>query len=304
MAEPAALLFTPISCGSSTASSRRRAPTRPTGRRLRSPRPPPTITASSRPLRPIYGAAWISTGASKGGMTVMYHRRFYPADVDGTVAYVAPQDVVNSEDSALRPVLHHRRHRPGLPRRAGQRAGRGAEAGAPRWSRVTRRGRPRTDRTFDDRRQHRPGVRVHGRAAPPWAFWQYSDQSRVRGGAGRDRLRPTRSSTGSTRSTAWTPTPTRASRRYVPYYYQAATQLGYPYIKLRHLARAAAATAGRTSPKSYVPRELAPRFKPLDHGRRRPLGPALRPAAAVRLRRERPVGRRAVPPRARHPATR
>ena len=41
-------------------------------------------------LRPIYGAAWISTGASKGGMTAMYHRRFYPDDVDGTVAYVAP----------------------------------------------------------------------------------------------------------------------------------------------------------------------------------------------------------------------
>ncbi len=41
-------------------------------------------------LRPIYDAAWISTGASKGGMTAMFHRRFFPDDVDGTVAYVAP----------------------------------------------------------------------------------------------------------------------------------------------------------------------------------------------------------------------
>lgn len=41
-------------------------------------------------LRPIYDAAWISTGTSKGGMTAVYHRRFYPDDVDGTVAYVAP----------------------------------------------------------------------------------------------------------------------------------------------------------------------------------------------------------------------
>ncbi|HEY3358345.1 MAG TPA: S28 family serine protease [Polyangia bacterium] len=41
-------------------------------------------------LKPLYGAAWISTGASKGGMTTVYHRRFYPDDVDGSVAYVAP----------------------------------------------------------------------------------------------------------------------------------------------------------------------------------------------------------------------
>ncbi|MFG2037513.1 S28 family serine protease [Dactylosporangium sp. NPDC048998] len=37
-------------------------------------------------LKPIYSQQWISTGASKGGMTSVYHRRFYPDDVDGTVA--------------------------------------------------------------------------------------------------------------------------------------------------------------------------------------------------------------------------
>jgi hypothetical protein len=41
-------------------------------------------------LTPIYAGAWVSTGASKGGMTSIYHRRFYPDDVDATVAYVAP----------------------------------------------------------------------------------------------------------------------------------------------------------------------------------------------------------------------
>jgi len=41
-------------------------------------------------LKPLYPAAWLSTGASKGGMTSVYHRRFYPSDVDGTIAYVAP----------------------------------------------------------------------------------------------------------------------------------------------------------------------------------------------------------------------
>ncbi len=41
-------------------------------------------------LKPIYGAKWISTGGSKGGMTASYHHRFYPDDVAGTLAYVAP----------------------------------------------------------------------------------------------------------------------------------------------------------------------------------------------------------------------
>ena len=41
-------------------------------------------------LKPIYTGKWISSGASKGGMTSVYHRRFFPDDVDGTVAYVAP----------------------------------------------------------------------------------------------------------------------------------------------------------------------------------------------------------------------
>lgn len=41
-------------------------------------------------LAPIYDGAWLSTGGSKGGMTSVYHRRFYPDDVDATVAYVAP----------------------------------------------------------------------------------------------------------------------------------------------------------------------------------------------------------------------
>ncbi|MCZ4611428.1 S28 family serine protease [Streptomyces sp. Lzd4kr] len=51
-------------------------------------------------LKPVYTAKWISTGVSKGGMTSVYHRRFFPDDVDGTVAYASPNDVVDSDDSA------------------------------------------------------------------------------------------------------------------------------------------------------------------------------------------------------------
>ncbi|SMF82438.1 S28 family serine protease [Pseudobacteriovorax antillogorgiicola] len=33
---------------------------------------------------------WLTTGASKGGMSAVFHRRYYPNDVDVTVPYVAP----------------------------------------------------------------------------------------------------------------------------------------------------------------------------------------------------------------------
>ncbi|GES29634.1 S28 family serine protease [Streptomyces angustmyceticus] len=51
-------------------------------------------------LHRIYDKNWIDTGGSKGGMTATYYRRFHPHDMNGTVAYVAPNDVRNDEDSA------------------------------------------------------------------------------------------------------------------------------------------------------------------------------------------------------------
>jgi hypothetical protein len=41
-------------------------------------------------FKDFYSGHWINTGASKGGMTAVFHRRFYPDDVDGTVGYVTP----------------------------------------------------------------------------------------------------------------------------------------------------------------------------------------------------------------------
>lgn len=41
-------------------------------------------------LRPVYSGRWISGASSKGGMTSIYHRYYYPDDVDGTVAFVSP----------------------------------------------------------------------------------------------------------------------------------------------------------------------------------------------------------------------
>ncbi|MER0482848.1 S28 family serine protease [Streptomyces sp. Edi2] len=51
-------------------------------------------------LKPVYRAAWISTGGSKGGMATVYHRRFYPHDVAGSVAYSAPDNTDDRDDTA------------------------------------------------------------------------------------------------------------------------------------------------------------------------------------------------------------
>jgi hypothetical protein len=43
-----------------------------------------------RQLGDILTGKWVSSGASKGGMTALYYRYHYPDDVAATVAYVAP----------------------------------------------------------------------------------------------------------------------------------------------------------------------------------------------------------------------
>jgi hypothetical protein len=41
-------------------------------------------------LKPLLSPNWIATGKSKGGMAATYLKRFYPEDLRGVVAYVAP----------------------------------------------------------------------------------------------------------------------------------------------------------------------------------------------------------------------
>jgi hypothetical protein len=41
-------------------------------------------------FRTLYKNKWVSTGISRGGETALTYRYFFPADVDATVAYVAP----------------------------------------------------------------------------------------------------------------------------------------------------------------------------------------------------------------------
>ncbi|MGE0090097.1 MAG: S28 family serine protease [Bacteroidales bacterium] len=49
-------------------------------------------------LKKIYDKKWLSTGISKGGQATIYHRRFYPNDVDVSVPYVAPLNFSNEDE--------------------------------------------------------------------------------------------------------------------------------------------------------------------------------------------------------------
>lgn len=51
-------------------------------------------------LKSLFKNKWISTGISKGGQTTIYHRYFYPNDVDISVPYVAPMNLAR-EDSRI-----------------------------------------------------------------------------------------------------------------------------------------------------------------------------------------------------------
>lgn len=56
-------------------------------------------------LKEIYSAGWVSSGRSKGGETAVFHRRFYPDDVDATVAFVAPL-LFSADDQRFKDYLN------------------------------------------------------------------------------------------------------------------------------------------------------------------------------------------------------
>ena len=57
-------------------------------------------------LKKYYVGKWINTGISKGGQTALYHRTFYPNDVEVTVGYVCPLNF-GVEDGRHEPFIQH-----------------------------------------------------------------------------------------------------------------------------------------------------------------------------------------------------
>lgn len=55
-------------------------------------------------FKPVFSGKWATTGISKGGQTVMFHRYYYPDDVDVSVPYVAPLNF-GPEDPRMEPFF-------------------------------------------------------------------------------------------------------------------------------------------------------------------------------------------------------
>jgi hypothetical protein len=181
-------------------------------------------------MAPYYGGAWVSTGASKGGMTSVFHRRFYPDDVAATVAYVAPISHGAPDDSyqpffdsvgteSCRTALEDYQ-RELLTRRAAmvdRMEAFGAASGI----------------TFD-RSAGAAGAFEDSVVEFPWGFWQYADAAYC------DAIPPTSATDGE----LWDfhvelgeldYYGDQEIEAYEPYFYQADAELGYPSMPTAHI---------------------------------------------------------------------
>ncbi|GAQ63356.1 S28 family serine protease [Streptomyces scabiei] len=214
-----------------------------------------------RALRKIYRENWISTGGSKGGMTATYYERFYPHDMDGVVAYVAPNDVVNDEDSAYDRFF----------------ADVGTKECRDRLNAVQREALVRREPlekkyaevaaadglTFDTigslDKAYEAVVLDY-----VWGFWQYSLLADCDSGV------IPKDAKAATDDEIWTSIDTisgfsayadQGLEPYTPYYYQAGTQLGAPDIKFPHIEKKYI-RYGYQPPRNFVPRDIGMTFDP------------------------------------------
>lgn len=209
-----------------------------------------------RTFRRLYPGAWISTGGSKGGMASVYHRRFHPHDVDGTVAYAAPNNVDDRDDSAYLRFLAT----------VGTAADRGAVEAVQRRlllhrAELVARYEAATTATGD-------GFRIVGSADKafevavlrvPFMFWQNggspADLAAVPGpDATTDELY-----TWLDRTTGLALYADTNARAYIPYWYQLGTQMGYLGVPTAHLA-GLLRHPDAFEPRTFVPRDVPLRF--------------------------------------------
>ena len=206
--------------------------------------------------RRLYRGPWVSTGASKGGMTSVYHRRFYPKDVVATVAYVAPHDVDNAVDA----------HTEFLANVGPDPACRTAIARAQRRALELRTEMlALLEQYARDNDVHFVGGAERALETmvidTPFLFWQYGRASNCpnvpREGASASQIYQFLDDT--VQVFAYTH---EDADGFVPYYYQAGTQLGYPTLSTAHLDDLLQ-VPDTQEPKSYVPADLPVAYRDL-----------------------------------------
>jgi hypothetical protein len=207
-------------------------------------------------LNKIYGERWISTGGSKGGMTATYYRRFFPKDMDGTVAYVAPNDVNNDEDSAYydffekvgsdkcRDRLNATQHE--IFERRGEMVKKLKELA--KKEKYTFKLAGSADKAFELVAQDLV-----------WGFWQYHLEEEEC-----DKVPSTKAKTQELWDWAneiggWEAGADQGMLPYTPYYYQAGTQMGSPDYE-SPLLDDVRKYPGLNKPRTYVPRDIPMKF--------------------------------------------
>ncbi|GHG94269.1 S28 family serine protease [Streptomyces lanatus] len=210
-------------------------------------------------LKPIYDRKWLSTGVSKGGMTATYYERFHPRDMDGVVAYVAPNDVVEHEDSAYDRFFA----------KVGTKECRDRLNAVQREALVRREPlKKRFAALAAERGYTFATIGSLDKAYETvvldwvWGFWQYSllkDCDTIPADAAH-----------ATDEAIWAAVDSgggfdfytdQGLEPYTPYYYQAGTQLGSPTIGFPHIERGLI-RYGYLPPRDFVPREIPMRFQP------------------------------------------
>ncbi|MFB7371588.1 aminopeptidase [Streptomyces sp. NPDC056222] len=208
-------------------------------------------------LKKIYGQKWLSTGASKGGMTATYYERFYPRDMDGVVAYVAPNDVNNKEDSAYDRFFEsvgtkECRDRLNAMQREALIRREPLQKKYKEWAATE----GATFNTVGSLDKAYEAVVLDF----VWGFWQYYGED-VCGSipdakaASDDEVYETIDA-----YSGWSFYTDQGLDPYTPYYYQAATELGSPDIELPHLK--GLSRYGYQPARNFVPREIPTKFKP------------------------------------------
>ncbi len=208
-------------------------------------------------LKKVYAKKWLATGGSKGGMTATYFERFYPRDMDGVVAYVAPNDVVNKEDSAYDRFFEsvgtkecrdklNAVQREALVRRAPLEA-KYQEAAATEGYTFTTVGN--LDKAYE-------AVVLDY----VWAFWQYSTVADCEAIPAAATASDQEIYDSVDAISGFGFYADQGLAPYTPYFYQAGTQLGSPDITLPHLN--GLSRYGYQPPRNFVPREIPMRFEP------------------------------------------
>lgn len=206
----------------------------------------------------LYKAKWLTTGASKGGMTSLFHRRFFPDDVDATVAYVAPfdypADAVQSPTNRYFVFLENVGTDPACRQKLKD------FQNTVLGRRDVMKTKMRAEATFS-------AILGEDRALEfaveelPFIFWQYGNQSRCAS-------IPATNATDDAVFKFLDDTVGVASygdedlTAYLPYYHQSATQLGYPISDESYLT--GLLYPGQDTARAYIPAGVP--TQPYDNG--------------------------------------